>query len=58
MTLSFPKSTAVLVRDREFRDLLQALIATIDNHLKYVDDSITQDQLYDLECNGIRKHDT
>ena len=58
MTLSFPKSTAVLVRDREIRDLIQALTETIDNHLKYVDDSITRDQLYDLECNRLRKHDT
>ena len=54
MTVTFPKQTDVQVRtNAALYDLIREFVATIGNHLTYVDDSVTKQRWEDLVCNGI-----
>ena len=57
MTMKFPTNKSVKVTVKEFVALIEALVATIENHVSYVDDDETEQIFADLVCNGIRKKD-
>ena len=53
----FPNGKSVKVTKGEFQSLVLALNETIENHIKYVKDEVTETAWKDLECNGITKKD-
>ena len=55
--MRFPTTKSVKVTTKEFVPLIKQLVATIENHLAYVDDEDTEQIFADLVCNGIQKHE-
>ena len=55
--MRFPTTKSVKITTKEFVPLIEALVATIENHLAYVDDEETEHIFADLVCNGIQKHE-
>ena len=54
MTMIVPTETTVFIRsNKELEDFIQAITATITNHLKYSDDKETRERWNDFVCNGI-----
>ena len=56
--MKFPTDTPVKVTEKEFIPLMEALVTTIENHLKFVEDDETEQVFTELVHNGIRKHET
>ena len=54
MTMIFPMETTIFIcSNKELEDFIQAITATITNHLKYSDDKETRERWNDFMCNGI-----